>query len=338
VTRAAPWVALLALLGHGGAGAEPRVLRMAAIAPEGTSWARELKAFARNVEADTAGELKLKWFLGGIAGDEMQAIARVGKGQLDGVAGAILCQSLAPSLKVTRVPGLFEDRDEPFYVIGRLRGVVDAEFRKSGFTSLGEGGFGSDVLFLRAPVHGLAELLATRLWVWSLDPLWQAQLSAMGGHPVALPLDQAARAYGDGRADGFISVPTAALAYQWSSLAHYYADLDAAFLIGCLVVSNSAFDSLPLPQQQALRSAGARFMGRFNDLGRSTDAALLGGLFEKQGLKRLPGAEALRQEFRAAARAASVRLSPELLPPGLRERVEGWLAEQRAARRGAHAK
>ncbi len=319
------------------AGAEPRVLRMAAIAPEGTAWARELKAFARDVTTATNGELVLKWYLGGIAGDELTAISRVQKGQLDGAAGAIFCGQLAPSLRVARVPGLFNDREEPFYIIGRLRPTVDAEFRKSGFTNLGEGGFGADALFLRAPITSLSELLASKLWVWSLDAVWPSQLAAMGGHPVPLALQDAPRAYEEQRTDGFVAVPTAALAYQWSSRTHYYADLSAAWLIGCMVMANTTFDSLPLDQQQALRAASAKFFVRFNDLGRTTDAALLGGLFEKQGLKRLPVSESFRAEFRAAARAAFSKLSPDLVSQELLNKVQGWLAEHRANRTGAKA-
>ena len=60
----------------------------------------------------------MKWYLGGIAGDELAALERVKRGQLDGEAGAIFCQRLAPTLRVARVPGLFESREEFIYVVG----------------------------------------------------------------------------------------------------------------------------------------------------------------------------------------------------------------------------
>src|SRR3954466_7055760 len=91
--------------------AEPVQLRMAAIAPDGTSWARELKAWARGVESGTHGEVKVKWYLGGIAGEETAALDRVDRDQLDGVAGALMCEALAPTLRVMRVPGLIQNRE-----------------------------------------------------------------------------------------------------------------------------------------------------------------------------------------------------------------------------------
>src|SRR4051812_32940032 len=89
------------------------VLRMASVVPEGTAWARELKAFSREVAQSTNDEVHVKWYLGGIAGDDIEAGERVRRDQLDGVAaGAWQCERWAPSIYVTRLPGLFRSRDE----------------------------------------------------------------------------------------------------------------------------------------------------------------------------------------------------------------------------------
>ncbi|MGZ3405855.1 MAG: hypothetical protein ACXVAN_05380, partial [Polyangia bacterium] len=52
------------------------VLRFATIAPDGTEWARLSRNFAREVEQGTDGEVQIKWYFGGIAGDEKEMIAR----------------------------------------------------------------------------------------------------------------------------------------------------------------------------------------------------------------------------------------------------------------------
>ena len=87
-------------------------LRMAAIAPDGTAWARELKALARDVEAQSNGELRIKWYLGAIAGDELTALERVKRAQLDGEAGASFCQRLAPPLRAARLVGMYQSHQE----------------------------------------------------------------------------------------------------------------------------------------------------------------------------------------------------------------------------------
>src|SRR5258707_1227541 len=142
------------------AGDEPTyTLRMATLAPQGTGWAREMQAFSRDVSLATNGQVAVKWYLGGIAGDDAEAAKRIGRDQLDGVgAGSWQCERWAPSITVTRLPGLFRSRDESKYVTARLRTTFEEEFKKSGFVYLGDAVIGAGMLFTRRPVHSMDEL------------------------------------------------------------------------------------------------------------------------------------------------------------------------------------
>jgi TRAP-type transport system periplasmic protein len=307
----------------------PKVrLRMAAIAPEGTAWARELKALSRDIESSSGGQVEMKWYLGGIAGDEQAAIERIQKGQLDGIAGASFCERLGPSLRVTRIVGLFQNRDETRHVIARLRPTIDAEFDKKGFVNLGMSGFGNAILFSRTPVRSMAELRQGKYFIWELDDVWIKLFPEMGVHTVPLPVTEAARAYDEGRTDGFIVVPSGALAFQWSTRAKYFSELRAGFLPGCVTIAHRAFDALPIASQQAIRTAVAKFMIRFEDVGRATDAALLGGLFEKQGLQRVPVSASFLAEFLDQAR--QLRDKTKVVSQETLSQVQGWLADYRA--------
>jgi len=185
---------LLAVSWIARAGAEPQTLRMATIAPDGTEWARQVKAFARDVEAQSGGEVKVKWYLGGIAGDELQSLKRMKQGQLDGLAGAVLCEHIAPAYGIMRIPGLLQTRDESRYVLGRLRPMVEAQMSREGVVSLGMATFGSDVIFSRRPIQSMSDLQHTRLWVWELD-LWREVLPALGGLAVPSSIEHAGPAY-----------------------------------------------------------------------------------------------------------------------------------------------
>jgi TRAP-type C4-dicarboxylate transport system substrate-binding protein len=206
-----------------------------------------------------------------------------------------------------------------------------------GFVDLGDGNFGSEIFFTREPVRSMADLRKTRLWTWSLDDFWIRELPAMGIGAVPLALEDAAGAYDDGKVDGFIAVPTAALAYQWSTRAKYFSELSAAFLPGCIVVTQRAFDQLESSQQEIVRAAGAKFANRFADLGEEQDRALLSGLFERQGLTRVKVTPAFYSEFHEAADRARTKLAESMLrekqvPVSLLTEVLGWLSELRRAR------
>ncbi|HSN33935.1 MAG TPA: TRAP transporter substrate-binding protein DctP, partial [Ideonella sp.] len=113
--------------------AEEVTLRMGTMAPAGTAWARELNAFAREVDARTSGQVRIKWYFGGISGDEPTMGERIRRGQLDGAAsGGPLCETMAPSMRVMRVVGLLTTPEEAGFVAGRLWPVFESEFHGSG--------------------------------------------------------------------------------------------------------------------------------------------------------------------------------------------------------------
>jgi TRAP-type C4-dicarboxylate transport system substrate-binding protein len=332
---------LLLVLGAATAGAEPPiglgsqvagtrpplVLRFASMAPEGTTWARELRAYAHDVERSTDGVVAIKWYTGGVAGDELAAIERVRRGQLDGVGATVACARLSPSLAVLEIAGIVQSHDEAAALIRRLQPDVESEMLGHGFTPLYiSGAFGNSIVFTRAPVHTFDELRATRLWVWNIAEGVRAHLAEIGLSIVPLPIERAAPAFDDGQLDGFVAIPSAALAFQWSAQARFFLRLPAGFLPGCVLVATRALDRLPPKQQDALRAASARFGVRLEELGRRTDDELLGGLFERQGLVAVEPGEALRSEYFRRARAAR----EHLVSPALLTRVLGVLADYRA--------
>ena len=316
-----------------GAAAEPIVLRMATVAPDGTAWARELHAGAREVEEKTRGRLKLKWYLGAIAGDEVTVATRIAHGQLDGAAsGGMLCAQAAPALRILRIPGLVQDRHQASYVLGRLQPTADAQFRKAGYVNLAFTMLGPSVLFTREPVRTIDDLKRVQLWRWDLDEVSIAMLRGAGLQIVALPLDKAGAAYDDKRIDGFSALPAAALAFQWSAQARYFTELPMDYLIGCIVVSTRTLDALPVEERQALIGAMAKMSMRAQDLEERMSEALFGSLFEKQGMHRVPPSKLLWASFFESARDARARLAGTMVDRELLTRVLGWLGDYHAER------
>jgi TRAP-type C4-dicarboxylate transport system substrate-binding protein len=131
--------------------------------------------------------------------------------------------------------------------------------------------------------------------------------------------------------DGFLGVPSAALAFQWSTEVRYYTDLRPSFLRGCLLISSRAFDQLPVDGQVAVKQAAARTIVRLEEIGRAQDAALLDKLFVKQGLVRVPVSDSFRSEFVMLAQQARERLSKSVVSEALLQRVLALLADYRAA-------
>jgi TRAP-type C4-dicarboxylate transport system substrate-binding protein len=312
--------------------AEEVTLRMGTMAPEGTAWARELNAVSREVAARTGGQVRIKWYFGGIAGDEPTMGARIRRGQLDGAAsGGPLCEALAPSMRVMRVVGMLMTAREATYVAGRLWSLFQTEFHDSGMVALGTATLGPHILFSRTPIRSMEELRQHRLWVWDRDDVLRAELGKFGAKLVALPVSEAGRAYDEGRVDGFIAPASVALAFQWSAAARYVTDLRLDYITACVVLSDRAFDPLPPAARDVIRSAGGKLAVRFADLSAQQDTMLLGGLFKKQGVTTVPVDPRFATEFFELARATREKLDPRLVSQTLLSRVLGILADFRGA-------
>ncbi len=322
--------ALVAFLLGGTALADPIRLRLATPAPEGSAYARELHSFSREVLRETNGQVEAKWYMSGIAGDELTQIERMRRGQLDGAGLALGCDRLAPSLLAVRVVGLVRSRDEASFVMRSSKMRIDQEMARAGFVELGLGTLGSIVAMTRTPVRTVADLRKLRFWVWDKDEIQLQLLRAMGLHPVPLSIEAGGAAYDEGRIDGFLAVPSAALTFQWSARTRYFLDFPIGEISACFVMSQRAFDALPLDERAVLSTAAAKLSGRVEEMGRALDAELLERLFERQGLKRLTPDAAFVDEFLEDAHRAREHLDQKMVPPELLSRALGWLADYRA--------
>ena len=323
--------ALLALTAASALGAEPRELKLATITPDGTYWSRELRATARAIEEGTDGAVRVKLYFGAVAGDEREVAARIAKGQLDAVGSAgVMCDAVSPTLRAIAIPGLFATRAEAVAVSQKLRPAMDDEAQKAGFALLGVATLGQDVLFTRKPVRSLAELRALKLWRWDGDDAGIATARAMGLDVVPTPVHQAMAAIEAGRLDGFMAIPSAALAFQWSTRTRYLTSLRSGHLNGCILVANRAFDRLSIEHQQVVRAAVAKLAVRFEEISAREDEELVGQLFARQGLEVAAPSAAFRADFFAAADKARAALSDAIVPRAVVERVQKALAEVRA--------
>ncbi len=329
--------ALAAVLAGTPSFGEPVTLRVATVAPEGSAWAREGQAFARDVERVTDGRVRIKLYFGGITGDEIQTIEQARRGRIDGIAsGGMSCLMLAPSLRVFRVPGLFRSPDEAQHVSNHLRAVIDDEFRKAGFIDMGEPTIGPDMIFSREPVRSVADLRRGTFWIWDLDPVLNVALRAMGVSTLPVGLSEALHAYEAGRTQGFIAVPMAALAFQWSTEARYLSAMPLGILRGCVIFTARSFDSLRVDDREAVRGAATKAVARLDDVGRAANQALLQGLFARQGVTIVPADEVFRGELLTAARIAREQLPDSVVRRALVMRVLAMLADYRAQEAARH--
>ncbi|MBV8760872.1 MAG: TRAP transporter substrate-binding protein DctP [Deltaproteobacteria bacterium] len=316
---------------HASADEPKHKLRIATAAPDDTSWAHAFHQFARMVSEGTHGEVEIKFYYGGIAGDEAETHRLMDAGKLDGVvSGGPLCDDVIPSMRALGIVGLFQSQDEATYVLNQLRPAIDKEAHASGYLLLTTGSIGPVIMFTREPITSMAELQKTKLWSWDLNKIFLKEVTELNLSVEKTSIETAQKAFDTKRIDGYLTTPVAALAFQWYVGTKYITDLRTGYLMGCFLLRESAVDELTPEQQAVVRKAGTKLGIKIESDNREQDAKLLGGVYASRGLKLVPVSKKFRAEFFEAARSARQRLGEALLPRGLYEQVVQLLADYRA--------
>jgi TRAP-type transport system periplasmic protein len=316
---------------HAGTGTDAIKLRIATPAPDGTSWAHAFRKFEREVSQQTGGKVHIKTYYGGVAGTEAEVLKLLEAGKLDGmISGGPTCNRLIPSMRIFDVFGLFQHQQEASYVLRELRPTLDQEAHAAGYALLSTGSIGSVIMFSREPITSMAELRKAKLWLWDLKPDQRRQATELQIPIVPLPLTEAQKAFDTKRTDGFMTTPMTALAFQWYVGTKYITDLRAGYIMGCFVMREAAFDRLPAEHQLTVRKSAARLGLKVDENNLRVDAKLLGGTFEKLGVKLVPVSKKFRAEFFEALRLTRQRLADTIVARETLDRVMRLLADYRA--------
>ena len=231
----------------------PTVLRVATVAPKGSSWMRVYNAWNNSLQKRTQGRLKLQFFSGGAAGDERDAVRKMRAGQIDGAAITTMgLGQIVRSALVLQAPGVCYTYRRIDAVRSQLAGEFKREFDAAGFTLLGWNDAGQTRLFSNQPIHTPADMRQTRMWAWRDDPTWQSVLQAAKVNGVALGLHEVYPGLRTKRIDAFPGTAIAAVAFQWYTKASHVTKEPRGIVIGATVMKKSKVDALPGDLKAAL--------------------------------------------------------------------------------------
>ena len=147
----------------------------------------------------TAGRVTVKFYPGGVMGNDCPGAAQDPRGQLQG--GAFSSGGLAErykGLNLYGIPLLFRSLDEVDAVRAKIDPKMIAGLEQAGFVSFGfmEGGFAN--LLSNEPIHSVDDMRRKKVWVPDGDQISFLAMEEMGLSPVTLPVTDVS----DGSADG----------------------------------------------------------------------------------------------------------------------------------------
>jgi TRAP-type transport system periplasmic protein len=273
----------LALLGVCTAEAATTI-KIATVAPDGTAWMREMRAGADAVKTHTDGRVEIKYYPGGVMGDEPTVLRKIKIGQLQGGAftGGELSQ-VDKNAQIYSLPFLFRTQDEVDKVRAQLDPLLKKSFQQSGFECLGISGGGFAYLMSVRDIRNKDDLKAAKVWVPQGDRIAEAGFKAAGVTPIPLPLADVYTSLQTGLIDTAANTPAGAIAFQWHTKIKHMVDLPLSYVVGILVVDKKVFDTLSADDQKVLSTEIGAAFGRLEKINRD-DNDQAREVLQKQGL------------------------------------------------------
>lgn len=324
-------LALVVLLAASASAARPTMIKFATLAPEGSTWMKVLGELSKELELETGGALKFKFYPGGVAGDEKDVVKKIRIGQLHaaGFTGVGL-GDVAPETRLLDAPWLFRSRSELESVRAKFDKELNAAVEKGGFVLLGWTDLGSVYVFSKNPIAGPEDMKKEKMWVWEGDPIAIAAYAALRVNPVPLSIVDVMQSLQTGMINGVYGPPLGVVALQWHSKVKHIYPVPLAESTGAVLVSKKFIDSLPDGQRKTLLALSAKHLKRLNELTNLENDKALEAL-KKQGLDLAadPG-PATRRRYEELGAAARRELAGKLFSADLLGKFEKELAALRA--------
>lgn len=241
-------------------------IKLAVLVPEGTTWGSSLKKLSKEVETATGGEVTLKVYYGGVAGDEPDVLRKVRIGQLQGgiFTGKILGE-IYGDVRAMEIPFTFyEKREKASLALKKLAPEFNQGLKSKGFVNLGFYEIGQVYVVSTKKVSTLNELKGLKIWSWEGDPLVGAMLDSLQLVSVPLALPDVLSSLSTGIINAAYAPPLAILALQWHTKVKYLIDFPTAYSIGALLVSEKAWVKVRPEQQQKIMGIAEKYLTEAN--------------------------------------------------------------------------
>ena len=238
---------------------EGYTLRIASLAPAGSSWMKILNAWNKTLQEKTDGKLKMRFYPGGSQGDERDFVRKMRVGQLDGGVVTMTGMSmLVPAMNVLTIPGFLNTYEKLDRVRGKMAPEFEAMFGKENMRLVGWGDAGKTRLFSVEPIKSPNQIKAMRPWVWKDDPIFVEFYQVIGANAVRLGVPEVYPALQTRMVDVISSSALTAVALQWYTRVKYMTAHNSAIIAGGTVMRKDKYDELSPELKEAFDSTAVR--------------------------------------------------------------------------------
>ena len=321
--------ALLFIFSGGETAAKTTIIKIATLAPEGSTWTDIFDDLNAELKKETNNGVRLKIYPGGVLGDEKDMIRKMYAGQIHGaVLTSAGLSNIFNEMDVFQIPFLFDTYDEVDYVLEKMSPFFTKGFADKGYIlpSWSEGGFIR--LMSTKPIASMDDLRKAKIWTWEDAPMAKAIFEEAGISAIPLSLPDVLVGLQTGLVEVVYAPPSGAISLQWFTKTKYMTDVPLMYLIGGIVIKKNTFNRLPPEHRQILLALCSKYMDRLkNEVRKENQEAIQ--VMTQHGVKLIKPSEAQINEFKSLSTKAMNRQIGKSFSKEIKDEVLGYVEEYR---------
>lgn len=310
-----------------------KTLKIATLAPGGSNWMKIMKQGAQEVAEKTNNRVNLKFYPGGVMGDDGDVLKKMRIGQLHGGAmtsGAVT--KYFPDSQIYSIPLAFKSFDEVDYVRKHMDQKIIDGLEKGGIVTLGLSEGGLAFAMSNEPIETTSDLLNRKIWTPSGNTNALSVLEAFDVTPIPLNIADVLTGLQSNMIDTIATPPVGAIALQWHTQIKYITEIPLLYIYAVLAVDKKSFFKLQKQDQEIVREVMSEAFNKIGEQNRKDNIAAMSAL-KNQGIKFLtPKINDLNEWYSKADKAtdqikSSGSISREFISE-LKKHLKNYRAQQ----------
>jgi len=225
---------------------QPVIIKLATLAPNGSPWHENLKELREKWREASNGQVELRIYPGGTAGDEGAMVRKIRIGQLH---GAMITNSglanISPAINALIVPLMADSYEKLDRVRLSIGQQLIQHYEEKGFVILNWGDAGWVRFFVNDEDPSIDNVRKAKMFVWAGDDKIVELWKNSGFNAVPLAATDMLPALQTGMVNAYPTTAIMSLASQWFAFTPYMINLPWAPLVGATVVSKRTWEKIP---------------------------------------------------------------------------------------------
>ena len=221
-------------------------VKMASLVPRDTPWGKYLDQLAKDWGDITKGNVEVKVFHNGTAGNEDVVVQKLRANQLQAaVLSSFGLAAISPEIMTISCPFLIRNNEELDLVLREITKELEDRINTKGFFTLAWAHVGWVKFFSKAPIFVPADLKRQKLATNESEEKLNDAFKSMGFQMIPVQRSTILTSLSSGMVDAVFQSPAAVGSLQIFGVAKHMASINIAPFMGGIVLNKATWDKIP---------------------------------------------------------------------------------------------